>query len=106
MTEIYNFNQDDLMTEDVFILDCHSDIYIWVGQQVESKNKMQALAMGEVCFKCFTRKFFHCLDDYELLNANFCIYNVGEVYFRLLMVNRHTIGMSIYMIVILVRLFK
>ncbi|WMV14056.1 hypothetical protein MTR67_007441 [Solanum verrucosum] len=48
VTEIYNFNQDDLMTEDVFILDCHSDIYIWVGQQVENKNKMQALAIGEV----------------------------------------------------------
>ncbi|KAK4709838.1 hypothetical protein R3W88_004351 [Solanum pinnatisectum] len=47
VTEIYNFNQDDLMTEDVFILDCHSDIYIWVGQQVEYKNKMQALAIGE-----------------------------------------------------------
>ncbi|XP_060193840.1 villin-4 [Lycium barbarum] len=45
--EIYNFNQDDLMTEDIFILDCHSDIYIWVGQQVEYKNKMQALAIGE-----------------------------------------------------------
>lgn len=48
MTEIYNFNQDDLMTEDVFILDCHSDIYIWVGQKVENKNKMQALAIAEV----------------------------------------------------------
>ncbi|CAN4123769.1 unnamed protein product [Withania somnifera] len=47
VTEIYNFNQDDLMTEDIFILDCHSDIYIWVGQQVEYKNKMQALPIGE-----------------------------------------------------------
>lgn len=36
------------MTEDVFILDCHSDIYIWVGQKVENKNKMQALAIAEV----------------------------------------------------------
>nr|GMC58346.1 villin-4-like [Ipomoea batatas]GMC63319.1 villin-4-like [Ipomoea batatas]GMC64897.1 villin-4-like [Ipomoea batatas]GMC68524.1 villin-4-like [Ipomoea batatas] len=35
------------MTEDIFILDCHSDIYIWVGQQVEYKTKMQALAIGE-----------------------------------------------------------
>lgn len=49
VNEIYNFNQDDLMTEDIFILDCHSDIYIWVGQQVEYKTKMQALAIGEVC---------------------------------------------------------
>ncbi|XP_073150097.1 villin-4-like [Henckelia pumila] len=47
VTEVYNFNQDDLMTEDVFILDCHSDIYVWVGQQVQSKKKMNALNIGE-----------------------------------------------------------
>lgn len=47
---MYNFNQDDLMTEDIFILDCHSDIYVWVGQQVESKNKMNALSLGQVIF--------------------------------------------------------
>ncbi|KAK4481826.1 hypothetical protein RD792_012737 [Penstemon davidsonii] len=47
VTEVYNFNQDDLMTEDIFILDCHSDIYVWVGQQVESKNKMNALNIAE-----------------------------------------------------------
>lgn len=36
------------MTEDIFILDCHSEIFVWVGQQVDSKNKMQALTIGEV----------------------------------------------------------
>ncbi|KAL2515757.1 protein KINESIN LIGHT CHAIN-RELATED 3-like [Forsythia ovata] len=35
------------MTEDIFILDCYSDIYVWVGQQVESKNKLNALDIGE-----------------------------------------------------------
>ncbi|KAL0359761.1 UNVERIFIED_CONTAM: Villin-4 [Sesamum angustifolium] len=47
VTEVYNFSQDDLMTEDIFILDCCSDVYVWVGQQVESKNKMNALSLGE-----------------------------------------------------------
>ncbi|KAL2928883.1 Villin-4 [Bienertia sinuspersici] len=47
VTEIYNFSQDDLMTEDIFILDCHSDIFVWVGREVDSKTKMQALTMGE-----------------------------------------------------------
>ncbi|GFP82043.1 villin-4 [Phtheirospermum japonicum] len=47
VTEVYNYNQDDLMTEDIFILDCHSDIYVWVGQQVDSKNKLNALNLGE-----------------------------------------------------------
>ena len=46
--EIYNFTQDDLMTEDICILDCHSDIFVWVGQQVDTKNKLQALTIGEV----------------------------------------------------------
>ncbi|XP_021836754.1 villin-4 isoform X2 [Spinacia oleracea] len=47
VVEIYNFSQDDLMTEDIFILDCHSDIFVWVGQQVDSKTKIQALTIGE-----------------------------------------------------------
>ncbi|GMN52008.1 hypothetical protein TIFTF001_021155 [Ficus carica] len=47
VTEIYNFTQDDLMTEDIFILDCHSEIFVWVGQQVDSKNKLHALTIGE-----------------------------------------------------------
>ncbi|KAL9686046.1 hypothetical protein QQ045_023501 [Rhodiola kirilowii] len=45
VTEIYNFTQDDLMTEDIFILDCHSEIFIWVGEEV--KNKGNALTIGE-----------------------------------------------------------
>ncbi|CAI9787463.1 unnamed protein product [Fraxinus pennsylvanica] len=52
VTEIYNFDQDDLMTEDIFILDCHSDIYVWVGQQVESKDKINALSIGEKFLEC------------------------------------------------------
>ncbi|XP_047330593.1 villin-4-like [Impatiens glandulifera] len=45
--EIYNFNQDDLMTEDIVILDCHSAIFVWAGQQVDSKIKVHALTIGE-----------------------------------------------------------
>jgi hypothetical protein len=48
VTEIYNFSQDDLMTEDIFILDCYSEIFVWVGQEVDSKSRMQALTIGEV----------------------------------------------------------
>ncbi|GMH23742.1 hypothetical protein Nepgr_025585 [Nepenthes gracilis] len=35
------------MTEDVFVLDCHCDIFVWAGQQVDSKTRMQALTIGE-----------------------------------------------------------
>ncbi|KAL0729194.1 hypothetical protein Bca4012_025287 [Brassica carinata] len=51
VTEIFNFTQDDLMTEDIFILDCHTEIFVWVGQQVDSKKKPQALAIGEKFLK-------------------------------------------------------
>ncbi|KAJ6853423.1 villin-5-like isoform X1 [Iris pallida] len=47
VTEIFNFSQDDLMTEDIFILDCHSDVFVWVGQKVDSKARSHALSIGE-----------------------------------------------------------
>ncbi|KAF6142356.1 hypothetical protein GIB67_023381 [Kingdonia uniflora] len=47
VSEIYNFTQDDLMTEDVFVLDCHSDIFVWIGKQVDSSSRTQTLAIGE-----------------------------------------------------------
>ncbi|KAJ4810633.1 Villin-4 [Rhynchospora pubera] len=47
VNEIFNFTQDDLMTEDVFILDCHSYVCVWVGQQVHSESRSQALSIGE-----------------------------------------------------------
>ncbi|KAL6843762.1 hypothetical protein ACP4OV_026333 [Aristida adscensionis] len=45
--EIHHFTQDDLMTEDIFVLDCHSDIFVWVGQEVDTKVKSQAMDIGE-----------------------------------------------------------
>ncbi|KAH0448623.1 hypothetical protein IEQ34_022423 [Dendrobium chrysotoxum] len=47
VSEIHNFTQDDLMAEDVFILYCHSDIFVWVGQQVDAKTRLHALNIGE-----------------------------------------------------------
>ncbi|KAL8149454.1 hypothetical protein AgCh_006459 [Apium graveolens] len=47
VTEIYNFDQDDLMTEDIFVLDCHSDIFLWVGQQISSTKRKDVLSIGE-----------------------------------------------------------
>ncbi|RWW46429.1 hypothetical protein BHE74_00047656, partial [Ensete ventricosum] len=56
VTEIFNFTQDDLMTEDLFILDCHSDIYVWVGQQLDPKIRLQALSIAEMHGNSFQRK--------------------------------------------------
>ncbi|CAN8301556.1 unnamed protein product [Cochlearia groenlandica] len=51
VTEIFNFTHDDLMTEDIFILDCHTEIFVWVGQQVDSKKKPQVIAIAEKFLK-------------------------------------------------------
>lgn len=48
VAEIFNFTQDDLMTEDILILDCHSIIYVWVGHEVTPSQKTQALNIGQV----------------------------------------------------------
>ncbi|CAA7051984.1 unnamed protein product [Microthlaspi erraticum] len=44
--EIYNFVQDDLTTEDVLLLDCQSEVYVWIGSNSNVKSKQQALALG------------------------------------------------------------
>ncbi|KAH0896529.1 hypothetical protein HID58_046097 [Brassica napus] len=51
VTEIFNFTQDDLMTEDIFILDCHTEIFVWAGQQADPKKKPKSLAIGEKFLK-------------------------------------------------------
>ncbi|XP_024980360.1 villin-4-like isoform X1 [Cynara cardunculus var. scolymus] len=52
VSEIYNFNQNDLLAEDIYIIDCNSSIFLWVGQQVDSKTKTQALAIGKKFLEC------------------------------------------------------
>lgn len=45
--EVYNFSQDDLLTEDILILDTHAEVFVWVGQSVDSKEKQNALEAGQ-----------------------------------------------------------
>ncbi|XP_038901594.1 villin-1 isoform X1 [Benincasa hispida] len=44
--EIYNFTQDDLTTEDVLILNCHNEIYVWLGCHANVGGKEQALDLA------------------------------------------------------------
>lgn len=50
MKEIYNFVQDDLTTEDVLLLDCQSEVYVWIGLNSNIKSKQEALTLGLVIF--------------------------------------------------------
>ncbi|GMI63366.1 villin 2 [Hibiscus trionum] len=45
--EVYNFSQDDLLTEDIFILDTHAEVFVWVGQCVDPKEKQNAFEIGQ-----------------------------------------------------------
>ncbi|XP_021278979.1 villin-1 isoform X4 [Herrania umbratica] len=49
--EIYSFTQDDLTTEDVLVLDCHKEIYVWVGRHSTIKSKQVALNLGLTFWK-------------------------------------------------------
>ncbi|XP_062211321.1 villin-2-like isoform X2 [Phragmites australis] len=47
VTEVFNFSQDDLLTEDTMIFDTHSEVFIWMGQCVETKEKQKAFEIGQ-----------------------------------------------------------
>ncbi|XP_058198853.1 villin-1 [Rhododendron vialii] len=44
--EIFNFSQDDLTTEDVLVLDCHGEIYVWIGRHSNIGSKQEAFTIG------------------------------------------------------------
>ncbi|MFS7953504.1 putative villin headpiece, villin/Gelsolin, ADF-H/Gelsolin-like domain superfamily [Helianthus anomalus] len=44
--EIFSYTQDDLTTEDVLILDCYTEIFVWVGHNSAVKSMQQALSIG------------------------------------------------------------
>ncbi|XP_030537534.1 villin-1 isoform X2 [Rhodamnia argentea] len=47
LKEIYNFTQGDLTTEDVFILDCQSELYVWIGRLSSVTSKEEAHTLGQ-----------------------------------------------------------
>lgn len=66
--EIYNFVQDDLTTEDVFLLDCQSEVYVWIGLNSNIKWKQEALTLGLVIFALYmTSKWYVCGFSVEVL---------------------------------------
>ncbi|KAB1200164.1 Villin-2 [Morella rubra] len=68
--EVYNFSQDDLLTEDILILDTHAEVFIWVGQSVDSKEKQNAFEIGQ--------KYIEMAASLEGLSPNVPLYKVSE----------------------------
>ncbi|XP_025807991.1 villin-1-like isoform X2 [Panicum hallii] len=46
--EVFSFCQDDLATEETLVLDCNSEIYVWVGLHSDVTSKEQALNIGKM----------------------------------------------------------
>uniref|UniRef100_A0A3Q7JFB7 HP domain-containing protein n=1 Tax=Solanum lycopersicum TaxID=4081 RepID=A0A3Q7JFB7_SOLLC len=54
--EIYNFCQDDLLTEDVLLLDTHAEVFVWVGQSSDPKEKQSSFEIGQAHGNSFQKK--------------------------------------------------
>ncbi|KAG4154758.1 hypothetical protein ERO13_D03G069500v2 [Gossypium hirsutum] len=68
--EVYNFSQDDLLTEDILILDTHAEVFVWVGQCVEPKEKQNAFEIGQ--------KYIDMAASLEGLSPHVPLYKVTE----------------------------
>ncbi|KAI7741721.1 hypothetical protein M8C21_026521 [Ambrosia artemisiifolia] len=46
--EVNKFDQDDLLPVDISILDTHVEVFVWIGQAVDPKEKKSTLDYGQV----------------------------------------------------------
>ncbi|XP_077249392.1 villin-3-like [Tasmannia lanceolata] len=70
ITEVFNFSQDDLLTEDMLILDTLGEVFVWVGQSVDAKEKQKAFDIGQ--------KYIELAASFEGLSPNVPLYKVTE----------------------------
>ncbi|OIW21919.1 hypothetical protein TanjilG_14755 [Lupinus angustifolius] len=68
--EVYNFSQDDLLTEDILILDTHAEVFVWIGHCVDQKEKQNAFEFGE--------KYIHLAASLDGLSPRVPLYKVTE----------------------------
>ncbi|GMJ02336.1 villin 2 [Hibiscus trionum] len=68
--EVYNFSQDDLLTEDILILDTHAEVFVWVGQSVDTKEKKNVFEIGQ--------KYIDLAASLDGLSQNVPLYKVSE----------------------------
>ncbi|XP_043692454.1 villin-2-like isoform X1 [Telopea speciosissima] len=70
VSELYNFSQDDLLTEDMLILDTHAEVFVWVGQCVDLKEKQMAFEFGQ--------KYIEMGRNLEGLSPDVPLYKITE----------------------------
>ncbi|KAF3326165.1 villin-3-like protein [Carex littledalei] len=72
VSEVFNFCQDDLLTEDILILDTHAEVFVWIGQSVDPKEKQKAFDVGQ--------KYIEHAVSLEGLSLEVPLYKVSEGY--------------------------
>eukprot|EP00250_Pteridium_aquilinum_P019870 c24614_g1_i1 orf=232-3150(+) len=45
--EVFNFTQEDLLSDEIMILDCYTSVFIWVGEATSTQNKLRAPEFGQ-----------------------------------------------------------
>mmetsp|Transcript_40184 Transcript_40184/g.52656 ORF Transcript_40184/g.52656 Transcript_40184/m.52656 type:complete len:357 (-) Transcript_40184:31-1101(-) len=45
--EIYNFNQEDLIDEDVLLLDTYNQVFVWVGSKASAREKKEGMEVAQ-----------------------------------------------------------
>lgn len=70
VTEVFNFEQDDLLSEDVMVLDSYSELFVWVGQHSDSKDKQQAFDIAQ--------KYLQRAAALEGLSQDIPVYRITE----------------------------
>ncbi|KAM7270539.1 hypothetical protein ACFE04_029753 [Oxalis oulophora] len=68
--EVFNFAQDDLLAEDMLILDTHAEVFVWVGQCVDPKEKQNAFEYGQ--------KYIDMAASLEGLSPKVPLYKITE----------------------------
>ncbi|CAI0439623.1 unnamed protein product [Linum tenue] len=68
--EVFNFSQDDLLTEDVLVLDTRAEVFVWVGQSVDPKEKQSAFDVAQ--------QYIEMAAALEGLSPNVPMYRVTE----------------------------
>uniref|UniRef100_A0A0C9S493 TSA: Wollemia nobilis Ref_Wollemi_Transcript_25648_3389 transcribed RNA sequence n=1 Tax=Wollemia nobilis TaxID=56998 RepID=A0A0C9S493_9CONI len=69
-SEVFNFSQDDLLTEDIMVLDTRNEVFAWVGQHVDAKLKQQSFEIGQ--------KYMERATLFEGLSQDAPLYKVTE----------------------------
>ncbi|THU54582.1 hypothetical protein C4D60_Mb10t26610 [Musa balbisiana] len=47
VNEVFNYSQDDLLTEDTLLFDTHAEVFVWIGHSVDSNEKQNAFDIGQ-----------------------------------------------------------